>query len=327
MSSMSFRIVDTFLFSEPYEKELLLLKFTVEDAGVDEWVMLENSYTLQGEKKPFHAAKVLEDKRFDPFRHKVKIIQGHIKGKEVYKEVENNDAHAFNVEFAQREMVREYLEEKYDDADLVVVSDTDESIDFSNNKRKEEIYKAIQDNPGKIVNLKLRRYWYDIDNEYLIPYAQTLIPVSKLRNDDRKLAEIRNANKAVSSFDTKSVVAFEYSHVFPLAHIERKFRTFAHTGYTLKDLRQSFRCNHRPASKKYGKSVQKNDRYFFKSIEIDQNNSPAYVLQNDNLLRTGHIDPDYEHNRRIDYPKFYTLSYILKERVKNLLYLMKDAIS
>jgi len=67
--------VNSFLFSEPHEKELLLLKFILENDGVDEWILLENAYTQQGEYKGLHATKIVgEDNRFAPYRHKLTVI-------------------------------------------------------------------------------------------------------------------------------------------------------------------------------------------------------------------------------------------------------------
>jgi len=84
MNRKDFKIVDSFLFSEPYEKELLLLKLQLEVSGIDEWVILENAYTLQGEKKGFHARKVLEsDERFLPYLNK-KRLQHTYKSSSIY---------------------------------------------------------------------------------------------------------------------------------------------------------------------------------------------------------------------------------------------------
>ena len=69
------KILDFFLFSETYEKELLLLKLELEDAGVDEWLLLENAYSFQGAYTGLHAKALLDaDPRFNRFRHKISII-------------------------------------------------------------------------------------------------------------------------------------------------------------------------------------------------------------------------------------------------------------
>jgi len=60
MQDRDFKIVDSFLFSEVYETELLLLKFILENEGVDEWIILENSYSFQGNYTGLHAQKILD---------------------------------------------------------------------------------------------------------------------------------------------------------------------------------------------------------------------------------------------------------------------------
>jgi 23S rRNA U2552 (ribose-2'-O)-methylase RlmE/FtsJ len=313
------KIVETFLFSEPYEAELLLLKFHLENDGIHEWVILENNYTYQGEKKPYDAEKVLQDERFAPFRKKIKIIKGEIKAPKIYDQISNNDAIAFKVEFAQRELARNYILKTLSDDDYIVIADTDESIDFSDPIRSKEIYDAIETKKrDDIISLKLRRYWYDINNEYGVTYAQTLVKVGAVRSQAKLLAEFRTEYKSVVKFDTDKIVAFEYSHVFPLEHIERKFRTFSHTGYTIADLEQAFRCNHRVRSSAYDGIILPTKRYFFELISINIENSPAYVLDNAEKLRTNHIDPNYNFNRKIDYPEFYTIKFKLKSTVRRL---------
>ena len=62
------RIVDAFLFSEPHEKEVLLVKLNLGARHVTEWVLIENEYTHQGGLKALHAREWIDgEPRFDPF--------------------------------------------------------------------------------------------------------------------------------------------------------------------------------------------------------------------------------------------------------------------
>ena len=71
----NFKIVDSFLFSEVFEKELLLLKFILEDQHIAEWIILENAYSFQGEYKGLHAQELINsDDRFLPFKDRITII-------------------------------------------------------------------------------------------------------------------------------------------------------------------------------------------------------------------------------------------------------------
>ena len=69
------KIVNTFIFGEPHETELLLLKLRLESNLVHEWVITESAFTFQGEPKDFHAENILNgDHRFREFVPRIKII-------------------------------------------------------------------------------------------------------------------------------------------------------------------------------------------------------------------------------------------------------------
>src|SRR5689334_18168315 len=144
MNSKDFKIVDSFLFSEPYEKELLLLKLQLEDKGIDEWVILENAYTLQGEKKGFHARHVLEsDKRFLPYLNKITIIEKEYETKLLPKHI-ILDEFSFKAEHAQRDFGYEYFIRKCKEEDWIMISDVDEMMDFTEPARYNELIRHIQ---------------------------------------------------------------------------------------------------------------------------------------------------------------------------------------
>src|SRR5436190_5643735 len=117
------KIVDSFLFSEPYEKELLLLKFILEDKGVDEWIILENAYSFQGEYKGLQARKLVEsDNRFKLFLHKIAFIEKEQKTKQLPKH-EVNDEETYKVEFWQRDLALDYFLKNYNEEDWILISD------------------------------------------------------------------------------------------------------------------------------------------------------------------------------------------------------------
>src|SRR5690349_6138417 len=139
MNGKNFKIVDSFLFSEPYEKELLLLKLQLEVNGIDEWVILENAYTLQGEKKGFHARKVLEsDERFLPYLSKITIIEKEYETKYLPRHV-MLDQFSFQAEHTQRDFAYDYFMDRYNEEDWIIISDVDEMMDFTDEKRYNEL--------------------------------------------------------------------------------------------------------------------------------------------------------------------------------------------
>ena len=120
--------------SEQFESNLLEIKLNNESNGVDEWILIESEYTFRGERKGCCAKEVLSEKRFDKFRDRVKIIsieenlfeklcQGHCE-KEYFK-----------VEFASRAACWDYIRDKYEAEDKIIIGDVDESLDLSNKDR------------------------------------------------------------------------------------------------------------------------------------------------------------------------------------------------
>src|SRR4051812_43876751 len=82
------KIVDSFLFSEVFEKELLLIKFILEEPHVSEWLILENAYSFQGEYKGLHAETMINgDKRFLPYRDRITFITREMQPELLNKEV------------------------------------------------------------------------------------------------------------------------------------------------------------------------------------------------------------------------------------------------
>lgn len=70
------KVIDTFMFSEPYEKDLLLLKLELENDVVDEWFITEGAYTFQGEHKGHYIRDILnKDERFQVYNHKIKLFE------------------------------------------------------------------------------------------------------------------------------------------------------------------------------------------------------------------------------------------------------------
>src|SRR5215468_11148092 len=119
------RIVDTFLFSEPHEKEVLLVKLNLEARHVTEWVLVENEFTHQSEPKGLFARELIDgDRRFDPFKDRLTIISGAHRFPPVDR-AGDIDAQGLAADRAQRELARDYLLDTHDDDTWVLVSDAD----------------------------------------------------------------------------------------------------------------------------------------------------------------------------------------------------------
>jgi len=301
------KLVETFLLSEEFEKELMLIKFILSNDYIDEWIICENSYSFQGEYKGTVAGKFMqEDQRFKIFRNKVKIITG----EKVFASIDKNefnDKLAFESEDWQRQLAVDYFVQKYDYNDWLIIHDVDEMFDFTKEKRRQELFLKLQQQGTKFLAAPCMRYWFDFDNKFAFFRGSALCTKQYiLENLNLSLAHLRRLISVTLDPAWKSPVAFEYSSCFPVKDILRKVATFSHTGITEEDVRQSLRCNHRTLRKAAMKDYLRPDkRNFFELVTLTEENSPSYVREHLSELKTNNVDTDYKENRRKDYPHFY----------------------
>lgn len=307
------KIVDSFLFSEPYEKELLLLKLILEADGVDEWILIENAYTFQGDYKGLFANEILNnDARFKPFLHKIKVLSSETEFSKLPKN-EVLDDEAFKVEFWQRDLAHQYFIDNYDDEDWIIISDADESLDFTEPLRKNELTDRMKNAAEGILHVSTKRYWFDFDNEYKPLYGIPMCTKKYLQTNNQKLHHVRVAYHADLKMKWNNIIGFEYSSCFNINEILRKLSTYSHMAVKVEELQQALRCNHRPVLKIRNMKIKNNQRFFFEKIILTPENSPKYVRDNIEKLRTGNINPNYKENRKIDYPHLFTIQYKLSE--------------
>lgn len=311
------KIVDSFLFSETFEKELLLLKFILEDTLVDEWILLENAYSFQGDYKGLQAAQLIDsDDRFIPFKNKVTIIS-----KEMQPELLNKehvlDEKAFKVEHWQRDLAHQYFVDKYSDEDWIIISDVDEALDATDANRKSELLNRIRTNKEGVLHVATKRYWFDFDNEYKIVYGIPMCTKAYLIKNNLQLHDVRVAYHGNLQMKWNNIIGFEYSSCFNAEEIFQKLNTNAHTGYTYSELQQALRCNHRPISSKRSVQLTPNDHNFFELTALNESNSPKYVRENIDWLKTNNIHPNYKENRQADYPHLFSATYKFKENLSS----------
>lgn len=313
-----FKIIDLFSFSEPYEKEILLLKLQLGSPYIHEWVLVENDYTLQGVFKGYFAEQVLNsDDRFQPYRERIKIFKCSYR-----PEAEVIDDHyTFKVEFYQRDFPSDYLLSHHPDG-YVIISDTDECPDLTEEKRLRELEEKIA-YMEDIIELPTKRYWFDFDNEYKITMATPLQRISSIRDKDLPSSRARILHRRPITEKWKNFIVFEYSHCFDKEALLRKFETFTHTGFTRDDMELALACNHRPLLSVTGQQIRLNEKFLFDTIQLTPRNSPLLVRQQLTSLKTNIVDPEYASNRKKHYPTLFTplktARYQLKLLVKSIL--------
>ncbi len=319
------KIVDAFLFSEPHEKEVLLIKLNLGARHVTEWVLVENEYTHQAEFKGLFAREMIDtDPRFDPFKDRITIISGTHRFPEV--DPARIDEQGLAADRAQRELARDYLLDTYDDDTWVLVSDADEALDVSSDENYDYLCRKVAKLGAPVVPLPRTRYWYDIDNLWLDRRATTLVRLGEIRHQDTEMGQHRQT-WTMRPIEWPKTLVYEYSYCYPREDIERKFRSFAHAVYSPDEIAQSIACNRVPVSAvRERKPDLTSHLSWFKKVKLSRRNSSEYVLRNQNLLRTNVVPADYEANRRAAYPELFTLSQRGKRRYRELRYAMGHSV-
>lgn len=304
------KIVDAFLFSEAHEKELLLLKFILSDKHIDEWIVCENAYSHQGDYTGLVARGLIEsDERFAPYRHKVTVIE-RSRQFEVVDKTKVQDDIAFKCENWQRNLAYDYFIEKYNDDDWIILNDVDEMVDFTDEDRKNEFFQHLDNAKAEgLLKLPRLRFWYDFDNLFLTPRASIMCTKAFLLGHlGLTFAVMRKDYTGGNAPGWKNNIIFEYSSCFSVDNIVRKLETNPHTGISKQVLLKALRCNHLslPQVPGHRKTLKPTPKYFLETVELTAANSPLYVRQNLAMLKTNVIDKNYQANRRIEYPHFYT---------------------
>jgi Glycosyltransferase family 17 len=282
------RLVDSFLFSEAHESEVLLAKLHAGGVLIDEFVAIESCYTFRGEYKGFWLAKALDtDPRFIPFRNKVTVIECKRNLFEEVGKTHNEDGY-FRVEFASRELSRDYIYGKYSDTDLVTCTDVDELLDCSDPVRSTIIntYLVRSASMSKIAWIQILKFWYDFDNACCEYKWYPVAPISVTRETWR----LRQApDRLVEVYKAPPFLAFEFSYCFPRNDIWRKLNTFAHNEYVEQDLDDALKNNHWIKCKKKGQYVGDREGDTFRTVPLTPLISTKYVLDNFERLRTRNV--------------------------------------
>jgi hypothetical protein len=317
------RFVDTFLFSEPHEADVLWVKLNVEDHLVHEWVVVENAYTHQGGYKGHYLNElVLADERFDRFLPKLQVIESDIKpdfpvgGRTVL------DSEAVRIERAQREAALPHLLEKYADQDYVLISDVDECMDTEAAKRRRLLRSKVATGEDIILVPRIR-YCFDYDNRKLARRCVPLVSIKQLKRDGR-LNHYRE-QLLVTPVIWKHEMVFEYSYCYPRDSILRKYETMSHVGFERADLDIALRHNHRHISEyrmsRYGsRPLDWTAETWFVKRRLNSRNSPAFVREHFAELRTDVVSPDYKRNRMETYPQYFPKSRVRRARNWVVLY-------
>ena len=288
-------IIDSFCFFEEYQTNMLLVKFNVEDTGVDEWVITENCYSMRGDYKGPHTLKkiLMTDRRFERFLPKVIVFEVEIERK-CQPGIED-----WEVIFLQREVQRDYLMTKYPLDSWLLVSDTDEIVDFANPDKSKIVNEALEQHSGQLIHLNPIFYAFDFDNTFIRPgdcFSLTLAQLSYLEGHKLRLEQTR-LEREIGHHMPRGSTSYHYHSCVSPQHIFRKLNTFGHTGYCKEDVNQWLYYNHGMFKSKLGEGINPN-RFDLEQVELSESNSPLYVRENLEWLKVHSVHPNYKENRK-----------------------------
>ncbi|WP_103027996.1 hypothetical protein [Salinibacter altiplanensis] len=312
------KIFDTFLFSEPYESDVLWVKLNLESRYVDKWIICENEYTFQGEHKGLHARKVIESqRRFDEFRDRVRIIESSWKPPEIHDKKGVYDELAFESEYRQREMARDFALEELPEEGWLMISDCDECLDTLNHERVERLRNKLK-KENKVANLPRKRFWFDYDMLWVTKRHVPIVSKSFLSSTEKKIGRIREDNITSPKCWDKPLV-FEYSFCYNQGQINKKYDSQSHTGFTKKEIEKGIKCAHVPVSNLRNGSLTSDPRYWLEKSNLDKTASPGFVRQNFQSLETNVVPENYWTNRFTHYPQlWFNPIFIVKFIVKRI---------
>lgn len=317
------RFVDTFLFSEPHEADVLWVKLNVEDHLFHEWVVVENAYTHQGQYKGHFLNKlILTDERFARFVPKLHVIESDIKPDFPVGGRRVADDEGVRIESAQREAALPHLLATYADEDYVLISDVDECLDTEATTRRRLLRSKVATGEDVVLVPRIR-YVFDYDNRKLARRSVPLVSIRQLKRDGSLIPyRLPLGNPSVI---WKHEMVFEYSYCYSRDRILRKYETMWHVGFEPPDLDVALRHNHRHVSEhrvaKYGsRPLDWTSETWFVKRRLNSRNSPAFVREHFAELKTDIVSPDYKRNRMETYPQYFPKSRVRRARNWVVLY-------
>lgn len=321
-------VIDTFLFSEVHEADILLAKLHIEQDLVDRWVAVENAFTIKGQPKPVGLDALLkEDVRFAPFLDRVEVVTiaenfpeqfrlsaserrrravrhalARVHGGSRSALVAYAEAPYFFAEAKQRDAALERVLDAAGGKDaLVCVSDVDEILDGSDARRRHVVAQA-QRADAAVVHLDRRRFAYDIDNMVLGGFRSVpAVRASALARGLISLGRARLDPQGVVA--SPEPVAFEYSYCYGLEGLRRKLETFTHLDPGASVVDRALEYNHQ--LKIVPVTAVPHFAYWHEKVDPEAAGHPAYILDHFEELRTGAVNPDYAMARRRAFPHVF----------------------
>ena len=308
------KLVDTFMFSEAYETDALLIKLHCEGPVVHRWIIVENEYTFRGDHKGFSLAAILgSDPRFAPFLDRIMLIATSIRQSDEVLAAATTDTERervyFQIEWAQREAARTFITNNYGDDDFMMVSDLDEVIDATTDKKRNDLIRIITNYGEKIISVPVIEYVYDYDCISAAINPLPIIPISMLKNGGLAIVTLRGAKYSAPVVPFDLNLGIGYRNCFKYNSLKRKYGTYSHVMPIDEELDVSLSCNREIQTKvrsDHDSIFHPRSTIWYDRISLTERDAPQYVLENLDSLRTGNIPDNYQENRARRYPHIFT---------------------
>ncbi len=286
------KIVSSFLYAREYESRVLLAKLHSEYEYISEFVAIESAYDTHGNWKGLCLEKVLQGEEFKPFLDKITVLSNE---NSFYPDGPYDEQNNLLCEFTSRAYAWPYIKSKYENSDWILTEDADELIDMSNPKRRDILLDIFKKESGSI-EIPQMRMWWDWDNWANYTKNEPCHQVGKLKETEHPF---HHRNRNCKTIHTPIWTAFENSHCFSAPENWIKVTTSAHDKYQQSTMEAAYRLN------VFHREVNRNEylRYpvdFFETIDLDENNSTKFILDNIEKLKTNTINPNYAENRKIE---------------------------
>lgn len=318
------QIFDAFLYSEPFEREVLLAKLHTESELVSAWIAVENAYSIKGDWKGNSLATLVqEDERFTPFRDRLKIISlsRDFAGEYRHRPSDRTSAVLRGAlrPTARRGIAKEFAERPYFYAESMqrdaavssllelsggqgwcFVSDVDELVDAADPARRDAIVACLR-HGASVTLLPRSRYVFDYDN--YAPGTFRSVPVVRVEDLAAQrdlLGQVRLTKTGLVT--TPDPLAFEYSYCYPAEQIHRKLETFTHLDPGKSLAARALENNHslRDPSRTAIESA-----HWYEKLPMREAMHPAYILDHVETLRTHIVNPEYWEARVQNYPALF----------------------
>lgn len=294
-------VVDSVIVNDAHEADLLLLKLRLEWPVVSEFVINECHYDYRGRHKGgVWEGLIRTDERFAPYRDRITVnsIPENLSGispDQIGSAIDPPQCD--QAERLLRNSPTLYLAGKYDDDARVFTSDVDEVIDFEDDYRRGRLLGLLgRDEPLQIERIRFHFDWNIRAFREAMDVVNPVFSVKHLKSGVASLSDKKWVGTPVPVGDNPLI--FEYCCVFRNHQdLYRKFHSSLHTQWDNRLLDLSVECCHWPRTRYQGSPDPRNRWHWFERVALHERNSPKWVRDNLDKIRTNLVPTDYRTNR------------------------------